>query len=153
VIPPIDPPPTDPPLPVNRAAQVNRTETDALLVAAGRGDLDAFMTFYDRTVGVVFALLHQDLGPRAELATTQVYLQLWRTAAGFDPAVCSAYATLLSTACRALTGLRFTACRPTLRRDPRRPALTTPPQTPPMGPRQDRTEPHRGAVCPTASYR
>ena len=120
--PPNEPPPIDPPLAVNRAAQVNRTETDALLVAAGGGDLDAFITFYDRTVGVVFALLRQDLGPRAEFATTQVYLQLWHTAAGFDPAVRSAYATLLFAACRALTDLRFTACRPTLRRNPRRPS-------------------------------
>ena len=73
--------------------------TDALLVAAGRGDLTAFSVFYDRTAQVVFAMLHDVLGhtARAERATEDVYLQLWRAAPDFDPAGCSAWATLMVT--------------------------------------------------------
>ena len=147
------PPPIDPSLPVNRLAQVNRAEADALLVAAGRGDLNAFSTFYDRTVDVVFRILHQEMGPRAELTTTQVYLQVWRTAPNFDPAARSAYATLLFTACQALTASRFTACRPTSRQTPSRTAPPALLPTSPIAQHPDRTRPHREDVCPTTSYR
>ena len=71
--------------------------TDALLVAAGRGDLNAFSAFYDRTAQVVFGMLHGVLGhpARAERATEDVYLQLWRAAPAFDPVGGSAWATLM----------------------------------------------------------
>ena len=73
--------------------------TDALLVAAGRGDLNAFAAFYDRTAQVVFGMLHGVLGhpARAERATEDVYLQLWRAAPEFDPVGCSAWAMLMVT--------------------------------------------------------
>lgn len=80
--------------------------TDALLVAAGRGDLDAIATFYDRTAPVVFGMLRGVLSQptQAERVTEGVYLHVWRTAPGFDPAGHSAWATLLCAARRALIG-------------------------------------------------
>lgn len=85
----------------------SRDLTDALLVAAGRGDLDAFAAFYDLTAPVVFGMLHRVLRhpARAERVTRGIYRHLWRTAPGFDPAAGrSAYATLLLAARRALVG-------------------------------------------------
>lgn len=96
--------PTPPADPVT--AHPDGADPDALLVAAGRGDLDAFGAFYDRTAPVVFGMLRAVLGHTARVArlTADVYLQLWRTAPGFDPTVRSARATLLVTAHRALIG-------------------------------------------------
>jgi Sigma-70 region 2. len=84
--------------------QLSRDYTDDLLVAAGRGDLPAFATFYDQTVATVFGLLRSVLGESvgAERATERVYLQLWRAAPRFDPTGRSAYSLLLSTARREL---------------------------------------------------
>lgn len=84
---------------------LDRGATDDLLVAAGRGDLGAFATFYDRTAAVVYGLLRTVLGDdaSAEQATERVYLHLWRNAARFDPTGRSAYALLLCTARRELT--------------------------------------------------
>lgn len=85
----------------------SRDLTDALLVAAGRGDLDAFAAFYDLTAPFVFGMLHRVLRhpARAERVTRAVYRHLWRTAPGFDPAIGrSAYATVLLAARRALVG-------------------------------------------------
>ncbi|GAA3227797.1 hypothetical protein GCM10017691_18440 [Pseudonocardia petroleophila] len=81
-------------------------DTDELLVAAGRGDRDAFAAFYDRTSPAVFGLLRSVL-PRsaeAERAAEAVYLQVWRTAADFDPLGGSAWSAVLSGARRFLTG-------------------------------------------------
>lgn len=86
-------------------ADLSRRETDPLLVAAGRGDLDAFAVFYDRTAGTVFGQLRRALGVRAELATKQVYVQMWRAAPAFDPTGTSAYAVLLATTRRVLARL------------------------------------------------
>jgi len=85
---------------------LSRDAIDALLIAAGRGDLDAFATFYDRTAPVVFGLLRGVLGQpaRAARATQRVYLQLWRDAPVFDATGPSAYATLLRTARREIAG-------------------------------------------------
>ena len=78
---------------------------DDLLVAAGRGDQDAFAAFYDLTASQVFGLLRGVLGDtsRAENTTTGVYVQMWASAACFDPATGpSAHAVLMLTARRAL---------------------------------------------------
>lgn len=85
---------------------LNGNVTDDLLVAAGRGDLDAYAAFYDQTAPVIFGLLRGGLGEcdGAERATERVYLRLWRTAARFDPTGRSAYALLLCTARRELIG-------------------------------------------------
>lgn len=92
--------------PVEPTGAFPTSDVDGLLIAAGRGDLGAFATFYDRTAAAVFGLLRGVLGDDdvvARRATTQVYLHLWRNAAGFDPAARSAYALLLLTARRELT--------------------------------------------------
>ena len=83
---------------------LDRDATDALLVAAGHGDVDAFAAFYDHTAATVFGLLRAGLGEQAtaEQATQRVYLQLWRTAPRFDPSGRSAYSLLLITARRDL---------------------------------------------------
>lgn len=80
--------------------------TDDLLVAAGHGDLQALAAFYDETAPAVFGLLHSVLGhpTLAEQATRRVYLQLWRTAAAFEPTTRSAYSLLLRTTRRELIG-------------------------------------------------
>lgn len=91
--------------PGQRDDEPGRAITDELLVAAGRGDLDAFAAFYDSTASVVTGLLDEVLGRReAERLTEEVYLALWRDAPGFDPLVRSAEATLRRTARRALVG-------------------------------------------------
>ena len=79
-------------------------QTDALLVAAGRGDLNAFAVFYDRTVPVVFEMLRGALGhsARAARATEDVYAQVWRAAPAFDATGRSAWSTLMFEARRAL---------------------------------------------------
>lgn len=92
------------PLAEPASEHLDRAVTDDLLVAAGRGDLGAFATFYDQTAAVVFGLLRAVLGDpaMAEDATGRVYLHLWRDAARFDPSGRSAYALLLFTARREL---------------------------------------------------
>jgi hypothetical protein len=85
---------------VSRSA-VELDEVDTLLQAAGRGDFDAFASFYDRTAPAVFNHLHHVLGDTAaaERATVRVYVRVWRTAPVFDPAVMSG-ASFLLRACR-----------------------------------------------------
>ena len=71
-------------------------EVGDLLRAAGCGDGDAFAALYDRTASVVFGLLQHTLGESAaERAAVRVYVQVWRTAAAFDPAVMSGGAFLM----------------------------------------------------------
>jgi DNA-directed RNA polymerase specialized sigma24 family protein len=74
-------------------------EVGGLLHAAGRGDLDSFAAFYDRTAPVVFNLLQHVLGDStaAERATVRVYVRVWRTASAFDPAVTSGGTYLMQT--------------------------------------------------------
>ena len=136
--------------PVN--PHLDRGATDALLVAAGRGDLSAFATFYDQTAAAVFGLLRAVLGDpaRAEQATERVYLHLWRTAARFDPHGRSAYALLLHTARRELITRVHDLLAPTL------PTVhTRQPATPAAGrPRvqtQPRCDPAKTGYAPTVS--
>ena len=83
---------------------LDRDATDALLVAAGHGDVDAFAAFYDHTAATVFGLMRAGLDEQAtaEQATQRVYLQLWRTAPRFDLRGGSAYSVLLFLARRDL---------------------------------------------------
>lgn len=74
-------------------------EVGGLLCAAGRGDLDSFAAFYNRTAPVVFNLLQHVLGDStaAERASVRVYVRVWRTASAFDPAVTSGGTYLMQT--------------------------------------------------------
>lgn len=71
---------------------------DDLLAASGRGDLRAFGAFYDRTVPLIFGLLHRSLGDarRTWEATERVYVRLWREAPRFPGRGESAYGLLLA---------------------------------------------------------
>lgn len=77
-------------------------ELAALLRRCGRSDQSAFAELYDRTSSRVFGLVLrvlQDPG-YAEETTQEVYLQIWRTAANFDPARGSAMTWLMTLAHR-----------------------------------------------------
>ncbi|MFC8530881.1 sigma-70 family RNA polymerase sigma factor [Nocardia sp. NPDC057227] len=83
-----------------RAAE--NLELAQLLRGCGRADQEAFAELYDRTSARVFGLVLrvlQDAG-YAEETTQEVYLQIWRTASGFDPAKGSALTWLMTLAHR-----------------------------------------------------
>lgn len=83
-----------------RAAE--NVELALLLRDCGRADQEAFAELYDRTSARVFGLVLrvlQDAG-YAEETTQEVYLQIWRTASGFDPAKGSALTWLMTLAHR-----------------------------------------------------
>ncbi|WP_322760912.1 ECF RNA polymerase sigma factor SigK [Frankia sp. Cr2] len=65
---------------------------DDLLQRAGRGDADAFATLYDllapRVLGLVRRVLRDPA--QSEEVTQDVFVEVWRTAARFDPAKGSA---------------------------------------------------------------
>ncbi len=88
-------------------AQVDRlpvvtTDLDELLRQAALGDVDAFATLYDRTRARVYGLVSRVLrDPGYSEETTQdVYLQVWRTAGNYDPAMGSALSWLMTLAHR-----------------------------------------------------
>lgn len=87
--------------PVSRLLPVS-TELDALLRRVAQRDVDAFATFYDLTRARVFGLVTRvlrDPGYSEETAQ-EVYLQVWRSAANYDPSAGSPLAWLLTVAHR-----------------------------------------------------
>ncbi len=78
------------------------TDLDVLLRRVADQDVDAFATFYDLTRTRVFGLVLRVLrDPGYSEETTQdIYLQVWRTADNYDPAVGSPLAWLLTLAHR-----------------------------------------------------
>lgn len=74
----------------------------SLLLASSRGDGAAFAEFYDqlapRVYGVVLRVLRD--AHQAEEVTQEVFLQVWQTAAQFDPARGSALTWVLTLAHR-----------------------------------------------------
>ncbi|MCV7092438.1 sigma-70 family RNA polymerase sigma factor [Mycobacterium interjectum] len=77
-------------------------ELDTLLRQVARGDSAAFATVYDLTKARVYGLVTRvvrDPG-YSEETTQEVYLEVWRTAAQYDPARGSALAWLLTMAHR-----------------------------------------------------
>ncbi|MDT5161732.1 MAG: polymerase sigma-70 factor, subfamily [Mycobacterium sp.] len=78
------------------------TELDALLRQVARRDVEAFASFYDQTRARVFGLVIRVLrDPGYSEETTQdIYLQVWRTADSYNPAVGSPLAWLLTLAHR-----------------------------------------------------
>lgn len=63
-----------------------------LLMRAGQGEPSAFAAFYDRTAGQVFSAVCAVVYDRAqsEEVTQEVFVELWRTAARFDPQIAGA---------------------------------------------------------------
>lgn len=82
------------------AAHIADSVANALLHAAGRGDVQALGAFYDRTAPAIYRLLRDILKEQAsaEQAVQQAYLQLWRSAPRFDPDLDSAWSLLLHAA-------------------------------------------------------
>ncbi|OBF63414.1 RNA polymerase subunit sigma [Mycobacterium sp. 852002-50816_SCH5313054-b] len=77
-------------------------ELDALLRQVARGDSAAFATVYDLTKARVYGLVMRvvrDPG-YSEETTQEVYLEVWRMAAQYDPARGSALAWMLTMAHR-----------------------------------------------------
>ncbi|MFG2186303.1 ECF RNA polymerase sigma factor SigK [Nocardia iowensis] len=77
-------------------------ELATLLEQCGQSNPQAFAEFYDRTCARVFGLVLRVVCDRgyAEDITQEVYLQVWRTAAGFDPGKGSALTWLMMLAHR-----------------------------------------------------
>src|SRR6185312_11963269 len=78
------------------------TDLAALLRQVAQRDVDAFATFYDLTRARVYGLVTRVLrDPGYSEETTQdVYLQVWRSAANYDPAAGSPLAWLMTVAHR-----------------------------------------------------
>jgi len=64
-------------------------DVNDLLVHVARGDQDAFEAVYDRLAGPAYGVIRRVLRDPAqsEEVTQEVLLEVWRTAARFDPAV------------------------------------------------------------------
>ncbi len=86
---------------MSRSPQVS-SDLDTLLRRVAEQDVDAFAAFYDHTRARVFGMVARvvrDLG-YSEETTQDVYLQVWRNAAKYDPAAGSALSWLLTLAHR-----------------------------------------------------
>jgi RNA polymerase sigma-70 factor, ECF subfamily len=77
-------------------------DLNSLLRRVAQHDVDAFAAFYDQTSSRVYGLVVRVLRDRgySEEITQEVYLQVWRNAGNYDPAVGSALAWLLTLAHR-----------------------------------------------------
>lgn len=81
------------------------SSTDALpelLRRIARGDAEAFAKFYDVTCDRVYGMVIRVLCDRgySEEVTQEVYLQVWRSAGGYDPELGSAISWLITLAHR-----------------------------------------------------
>ena len=78
------------------------SDLDALVRRVARGDRAAFASVYDLTKSRVFGLVVRVLRDAgySEETTQEIYLEVWRTAAEFDPAKGSALAWLMTMAHR-----------------------------------------------------
>ena len=73
--------------PPQTATAVERDEAAVLLRLTAKGDSDAFARLYDVTSPVVHGIIRRVLRnpAQAEEVTQEVYVEIWRTAARFDP--------------------------------------------------------------------
>jgi len=94
-------------------------ELAGLLAASARGDQQAFATLYDRTSARVYGMVLRVVRDPAQAAevTQDVYLQLWREAARFDPALGTVLSWLLLLAHRRAVDRVRSALSATLRED------------------------------------
>src|ERR1700739_3482146 len=78
------------------------SDLDALVRRVARGDRDAFAAVYDLTQTRVYGLVMRVLRDAgySEETTQEVYLEVWRTAAQYDPVKGSALAWLMTMAHR-----------------------------------------------------
>ncbi|ORB29037.1 sigma-70 family RNA polymerase sigma factor [Mycolicibacterium parafortuitum] len=105
-------------------------ELDALLRQVAQRDAEAFAALYDQTRARVFGLVSKVLrDPGYSEETTQdVYLQVWRTAASYDPSAGSPLSWLLTLAHRRAVD-RVRSEEAASSRDARYGAATTEPPT------------------------
>lgn len=85
-----------------RGWPVTNADLDVLLRRVAQRDSEAFAALYDATRSRVYGMVSRVLRDRgySEETTQDVYLQVWRTAEGYDPASGSALAWLLTLAHR-----------------------------------------------------
>jgi RNA polymerase sigma-70 factor, ECF subfamily len=82
------PPPRMSPSQASEPSAEDRNREQAALVAAmARGDQTAMGNLYDQLSGPLYSLAHRMLGDAAEAQdlTQDIFLQLWRTAASYEP--------------------------------------------------------------------
>jgi RNA polymerase sigma-70 factor (ECF subfamily) len=84
--------PSDPDASRFRASAADRRgerDLNDLLIHVARGDQDAFEQLYDRLAGPAYGVIRRVLRDpsQSEEVTQEVLLEVWRTAARFDPAM------------------------------------------------------------------
>jgi RNA polymerase sigma-70 factor, ECF subfamily len=84
--------PSDPDASRFRASPTDRRgeqDLNDLLIHVARGDQDAFEQLYDRLAGPAYGVIRRVLRDpsQSEEVTQEVLLEVWRTAARFDPAM------------------------------------------------------------------
>lgn len=105
-----------------------------LLLRVGRRDEAALAELYDRLKGPLFTLALKITGDRgeAEEVLQDVFMEVWRTAPKFDPALGRAFSWILvKTRGRSLDRVRARSRRPSLEPFPARPT-TRPPSPKPL---------------------
>lgn len=108
------------------AGPLDQVLIDRLLVQAGRGDVEALASLYDRTAPTIYglitsALVEETVDARgvesaAGQVAERVYLHAWRIAPRYDPARGRALSVLVGSAHRTLVALGH---RPPRLADPR----------------------------------